>query len=74
VGDAAYVADSRVQLARPALGRNWNLRIHKVKLRDNGTYLCQTSHHPPASLLVRLAVYGGSGGPDPHPLQRPRPP
>ena len=38
--------------------QNWNLRISDVAVTDGGEYLCQTSHHPPATLIVHLKVYG----------------
>ena len=38
--------------------QNWNLRISDVAVTDGGEYLCQTSHHPPATLIVQLKVYG----------------
>ena len=37
--------------------QNWSLQIKLARQTDGGDYLCQTSHHPPSSLLVTLAVY-----------------
>lgn len=37
--------------------QNWSLHLRTALLSDGGEYLCQTSSHPPNSLLVRLTVY-----------------
>ena len=37
--------------------QNWSLQIRGVHIDDAGEYLCQTSQHPPSSVMVRLAVY-----------------
>ena len=38
------------------LFQNWSLQIRSVHIDDAGEYLCQTSQHPPSSVMVRLAV------------------
>jgi len=56
VGDETYIADSRFAVFRPVLSMNWSLQIRGVHIDDAGEYLCQTSQHPPSSVMVRLAV------------------
>ena len=57
IGKETFSADSRYSLAyhRPD---NWRLRIRPALSRDNGTYLCQVSTHPPIILLSHLNVIG----------------
>ena len=37
---------------------DWRLRIRPTTPRDNGTYLCQISTHPPTLLVTHLQVIG----------------
>ena len=48
--------DSRSSLTAYLLFQNWSLQIRGVHIDDAGEYLCQTSQHPPSSVMVRLAV------------------
>lgn len=37
--------------------QNWSLQIRGVQVQDGGQYLCQTSEHPPTSIIVKLEVF-----------------
>ena len=38
--------------------QNWSLQIRGVVTGDEGEYVCQASHHPPANIVTNLIVYG----------------
>ena len=57
IGKDSFSADPRysVALRKP---ENWRLKIRPVMAKDNGTYLCQVSTHPPIIFLQHLKVIG----------------
>ena len=54
VGRSTFSADDRYVVRRQA--DNWRLRVRPTLKRDNGTYVCQVSTHPPVLLLTHLRV------------------
>jgi len=58
VGLHAYTGDSRytVEFQYP---HNWRLQIKYANKRDEGTYECQISTHPPRVIRVHLHIKGG---------------
>ena len=57
IGQSAFIADDRFSSAYNSLN-DWRLRIKPTNPRDNGTYLCQISTHPPTLLVTHLQVIG----------------
>lgn len=59
VGMQTYSTDSRFSLhfQHP---NDWRLQIKFARPRDEGTYECQVSIHPPRIYTVRLIVVGNS--------------
>ena len=57
IGKDSFSADPRYSVAfrKP---ENWRLKIRPVMAKDNGTYLCQVSTHPPIIFLQHLKVIG----------------
>ena len=57
VGRDSFSLDARysVALERP---NNWRLRVRPTMRRDNGSYLCQVSTHPPIILVTHLKIIG----------------
>ena len=60
VGRDSFSLDARysVALERP---NNWRLRVRPTLRRDNGSYLCQVSTHPPIILVTHLKIIGKNG-------------
>jgi hypothetical protein len=60
VGRDTFSLDARYSIAfeRPD---NWRLRIRPTMRRDNGSYMCQVSRHPPIILLTHLNIIGEEG-------------
>ena len=57
IGEETFVADERFSSAFKS-PHDWRLRIRPTNPRDNGTYLCQISTHPPTLLVTNLQVIG----------------
>ena len=57
VGRDSFSLDARYSVAfeRPD---NWRLRVRPTLRRDNGSYLCQVSTHPPIILVTHLKIIG----------------
>ena len=57
IGRETFSADDRYSLShrRPD---NWRLKVRPTLARDNGTYVCQVSRHPPIILLTHLKIIG----------------
>ena len=57
IGKETFIADARFSSAfkHPY---DWRLRIRPTNSRDNGTYLCQISTHPPTILVSHMQVIG----------------
>ena len=57
VGRDSFSLDARYSVAfeRPD---NWRLRVRPALRRDNGSYLCQVSTHPPIILVTHLKIIG----------------
>ncbi|XP_026481529.1 protein turtle homolog B-like [Ctenocephalides felis] len=70
VGNAIYSSDERFHIEHVRHLGHWPLKIKSVKLEDAGTYECQISTHPPASMFVHLEVVEAfaeiQGSPDLH--------
>ena len=63
IGKDSFSADPRYSVAfrKP---ENWRLKIRPVMAKDNGTYLCQVSTHPPIIFLQHLKVIGTYNSPN----------
>lgn len=57
IGKETFIADQRFSSAFKS-PKDWRLRIKPTNPRDNGTYLCQISTHPPTLLVTHLQVIG----------------
>ncbi|XP_026481773.1 uncharacterized protein LOC113388624 [Ctenocephalides felis] len=70
VGTATYSSDERFFVEHVRHLGNWPLQIKSAKLEDAGTYECQISTHPPASIFIHLKVVEAvaqiTGAPDLH--------
>ena len=57
IGKDSFSPDPRYSVAfrKP---ENWRLKIRPIMAKDNGTYLCQVSTHPPILFLQHLRVIG----------------
>lgn len=55
IGEETFLADDRFSSAFKS-PHDWRLRIRPTNSRDNGTYLCQISTHPPTLLVTNLQV------------------
>ena len=57
IGRETFSADDRYSLSfrRP---QNWRLKVRPTLERDNGSYVCQVSRHPPIILLTHLKIMG----------------
>eukprot|EP00095_Tigriopus_kingsejongensis_P011063 maker-scaffold23_size669530-snap-gene-2.11 protein:Tk11063 transcript:maker-scaffold23_size669530-snap-gene-2.11-mRNA-1 annotation:"PREDICTED: obscurin-like" len=55
IGHDTFSADDRYSLAleKP---QNWRLKIRPTLPRDNGTYVCQVSRHPPIILFTHVRI------------------
>lgn len=58
VGLTTYASDERFQARHFQHSEDWTLEIKYVQSRDAGTYECQVSTHPPASIFLFLEVVG----------------
>ena len=57
VGRDSFSLDARYSVAfeRPD---NWRLQVRPTLRRDDGSYLCQVSTHPPIILVTHLKIIG----------------